>query len=308
MDALYILASIVLGTAVIMGIITISNRRFAPRFETLRTNEKVACLVQRQESSSDDLGLIVDRYYKLHVIDIQTGKQLLKLNMGKDKIRFLQLKDEFVLLQLRRTATPVFRVLNVFSNEVVREYSNQTLVELFPEFLPGVADEIDYREGNNLLKAYSKDGKEWYIDPFKHVILSHDEVKNLPETQKRPPRFSLEGDKIKYIEDYKTDHVNKDLPFIEGKLLAIDNDQRKFFIASYKTTDKTEPTFYCLSFGQQILWKTDPVKLNFKTVAKKFADFDVASIIADNVFFNFGGFIFLANHDDGTIIWQTELR
>jgi len=48
--------------------------------------------------------------------------------------------------------------------------------------------------------------------------------------------------------------------------------------------------------------------LNFKTVAKKFADFDVASIIDNKVFFNFGGFIFLANHNEGTIVWQTELR
>jgi hypothetical protein len=308
MEVLYIFGAILLGAFLIMGLISIANLSFAPKFDLAFANEKIICLIQVKKSSDDDLGLIVHSHYWLHVVDAANLRRLFKVRLGRDKIKVVKLEGSQVLIEINKQASSSeFKIMDAYTWQLVREYSEKTMPVLFPEFSLGLADRIRYSEEYEMLMAYAKDGKSWYIEAFEKSIIAGDEMRKKSYRKVIVPAVELVGEKIKYVKDYKTNQINQALPFIEGRLMATDKVNKRCFIVSYDTTDKKDAKLFCLSFDQEIVWQTSPTVLKFKSHSSKFADFDVLCPIGDKVFFNYGGFLYLAKIDNGNIIVQNQI-
>jgi hypothetical protein len=306
------IAEIVISIMVLFAIVLyFIGRGFAPIFSDIFASENVICLIQRITSHDDDLGIIETVRYRLHIIDNQTGRRLFKKKMGQNDMEVLLLKNEKLMIKVRVPQLPdIFRLMDTKSWQILIEYSNETLPQMFTEFSSGVAEEIDFDNESKLLYAYAKDGKRWYIDANERKILTDKDNQERRQDhiyQNNAP-IRLEGDKIKQIQNQRGVIVNPETTFLEGKLLTFNKILKKYIVVSYDTTDKTNPTLHCLNSEHEIIWQVDKNKLKFNSRAKKQADMSVAAFIGDKVVFNYGGVIYLANSQDGNILWQNEIN
>jgi hypothetical protein len=289
---------------------------FADRFKKVLSNGQQLILLDETGSSSPGEGGI-DFYYRLYVVDINTGKRLHRKYSGDDA-------DLFYLsgVNLLFREKNIYSIINIKDFHILKSYQIDKLHFNYPELNPGVSV-IKYNDA--FLEIDSKNGRKYYLEPFTGKLwgkkpdiktedqsnyhVKWDSIDYFDPVTKKTSRIlqfkPLQNSFLKRIE-LTAHHPKSPLPLdlIEPKFLDIYPHEQIVILVSYDTTDKTSFIITALDFtDERILWQLKQSDFDKSDYVKNDSTLNIFLKHDNNLIFNSGGLLIRADAKTGKIIW-----
>jgi|GEM_PF-3876842 hypothetical protein len=268
------------------------------------------------------------KYYRLHVVNAETGDKKIRFRIGTD----------LALLSVHGDSVRISRgsEISYYSGSDGRRmvtYSKETLPSLFSQFSSGIESFTWYLNHDGaLMQAVTPDGAKWILNTATGNVSRSDAkapVENIPATE-----FYLDDKCIRvggksntsgsvylcikghdepqsHIYDSRDSIMLKELAFVYGRPVAIDLKDNSFVVLHYQTTKKEQIILTCISLdGRKILWELKQSDLNPDFMLRS-THHDVVSISFDEdqgkMFFNIDCEIFAVYMKDGKVLWRHTL-
>ena len=271
---------------------------------------------------------VPQKYYRLHLVDAETGDKKIRFRIGTD----------LALLSIHGDSARISRdsEISYYSGSDGRRiitYSKETLPSLFPQFSAGIDRFTWYlNHDGDLMQAVTPDGAKWILNTATGIVSRFDAkapVESIPVT-----KFYLDDQCIRvggksdsagsvylcikghdepqgHIYDSRDSIMLKDVAFIYGRPVAIDLKDNSFVVLHYQTTKKEQIILTCISLdGRKIIWELKQSDLNPGFMLRS-THHDVVSISygedQGKMFFNIDCEIFALDMKEGKVLWRRAL-
>lgn len=264
----------------------------------------------------DGEGGIPTEIYRIHGIDLDTGKRLFRGLMGAD-FEIIGTKGSLVWVEKDRQ----YVGLDFYTGTEKIVLNDQTLVQHSPQLKNGIYT-FDLNRETLLLHVTAKDGTELSIDPSADFPLpqgdsaSQSEPSHTYEVEddrivggKWNTAFSFSDAAKKQLLDGNGRVLNNDLFFLHGRFLQFDPGSERIFIVSTPTLDEGNNQFIvrCMTSKGALVWEIQSSALEESNFMNIDAHPGAAFIYKDQFILTVGNTLFSMNISDGHIRWKNRL-
>lgn len=286
----------------------------ASQFSNISTNEKYICLMDQLVHGASD-GSNETEIQRLHTLNAQTGARISRKVLGSNIFIF---ELERNVLMYGNDSALYF--LDIENNTTLKTLDKNTLPDLYPELRAGI-DEIRYNPAEHLIQVNVKNGKACFITPFDFKLFETKPPAPLTgewESKRRTriaptdsSAFTL-GPKDAYgktmiLKDHQGKILSADWEFIEGSLLAILEESKRFVVLHYTDTTKKEFILSCISFDLKKIWEIRQSDIKASEGFAASPGLQAYALQNQNLIFTVGGFVFAVQIADGKMAWTNRL-
>lgn len=220
-------------------------------------------------------------HYRVQMLDMQTGEKKCRTLVGPNaELYYL---DATELLLHRYPDELLF--IDVQNGAKKATFSKETLPGIFPEMKAGI-DEFHPNYFENGLSVTCKDGKSYYVDYRTRKIEQKPEANKtkpaegslrcsddaLVRTEKGSDKYIMRltgngwSDKLKKLKTPDDSLINKELEFLDGKLVAVAAADSVMLILHFETTEHKNFRLSALTLdGKKQLWQFRQEDMQFET-------------------------------------------
>lgn len=213
-------------------------------------------------------------FSRVHVLKAANGEEILRFPVGDHAVLMGVQGDSLILDCYNET-----KIFSAETGSCLVTWNSETLPEAFPELAVGI-DNIAISREDKVLEITSLDGNHWvmglgssklspadparrYADGFTpskvRYIANSDEIRVGDQPGGRRV-LHLDGigfmQEIAYLKDSQDSILNRELNFIHGKMIAVNEAQGCIVILSFETTKQTGFILTGVSLdGRKRLWE-----------------------------------------------------
>ena len=266
------------------------------------------------------------QYSRIHILDEKTGNKILRFPAGEEG-DLRGIAGDSLIFWHYNTAD----IFSASTGKSISKWSNKTLPKIFPELSSGIENTMIGDQGK-LLEITTMDGNHWNLSlatgklwpeksnqqrlkyiPSHQIYLHNDDQIEIDDQPGGRTLLELDGicqnQDIEYLTDVNDTVVNKNLKFLRGKFIALDQQKKCFVVLSYETTQKLRFILTGISLdGKDKLWELRqsslrpdddmkyPISVSWNSDTK-----------TDTLFFAMQDEVIAVQMMTGTILWRQKL-
>ena len=207
--------------------------------------------------------------------------------------------------------------IDISSGTVRFTINEEILMKDFPELAIGV-HEYHYNNETYLVDLKSKDGLSFSIDPYVKVKVNPPRISEkkdfctvndytiLNREGSVIVKLKSEGERLK-LYGPEDSLLNKELFFLKGRIIQLDSSAQNFYTVSYKTLDKDNLLFRCISLKGELIWEANQKELNASDFFTNTPSYESSFFYKDQLIVALDGFIISLNRSDGKKKWMVRM-
>lgn len=265
---------------------------------------------------------------RVHVIDPATGEKLLRFTLGEEA-DLISLHGDTLVVQQYNDAT----AYSLTDGRRLVTYSTETLPDLFPELASGV-NNLTWSYGCSRLDITANNGAMYELDLttgwFYEATVENQE-REMEVTEKlycdgdeirfddvengyyAPTRYSLGGvngnQYTLYFKDNRDSVLTKQVSFLDGEFVGVNNKDSTCFILSYETLEHQQFVLTCLALdGKEVVWQIHQSQYNgeydFNDYCKPHTGYNEST---NQLTFWIEHDVYCVDAATGKLLWQTSL-
>jgi hypothetical protein len=279
---------------------------YAVGFYGMHTNGEQLSLIEQHEVGDGDGGS--STVYRLYVLDLKTGKRMLRMLLDYPEI-ITMTKDGIVVFEQSRTVK-----LNIITGDEMKTWSQEKGLEKFPELKTGISNigrETKIIDGKRkgYLTITALDGHEYYFD-LQDETLHTGRVPHESSDNNITFRFNTVAGRIERLvstsrEPYQESEYESDL--LEPEIIANDPTRKIVIVKHFTTLEKNNAIITCLSYDLKPLWLIDQSTLKIEHYYPENSKAGAALYDAQNIVMTFGGTAICFDVTNGEERWRNTL-
>ncbi|HEY3406176.1 MAG TPA: hypothetical protein VGK59_22470 [Ohtaekwangia sp.] len=293
----------VLISIYVMIYLTRSEYGYAAEFIEMRSNGNEVCLMERHETGDGDGGTYT--MYRIYVLDLKTGKRLLRMTCDYSEILTMTDNGVFIFEPDR-----VVRY-DLFTGKETGEWSAENGFKKFPELKSGINSlgrnsRIIQGRKKGYLSITAMDGHQFYFDP--------EDEKLYPGTLPNEPydprtymfNFSVNTGEIKTLMLSNTDRAY-DGEFLSPEIMLRDDSAEFIIVEHYAALDKRDAILTAISFDLKKIWEVKQSSLGITDKYNENPELGSWLYEGNNLLLSFGGAVLCLDAKTGKEIWRNRL-
>lgn len=265
---------------------------------------------------------------RVHVIDPETGEKQLRFTLGEEADLVGVHGDTLVVVKYNEATA-----YSLTDGHEYATYSQETLPDLFPELSSGIAN-IMWGGGSSIMEITANNGEMYELDlttgwfyeatvenqeremEVTEKLYCDDEEIKLDDVENgyySPTKYSLDGidgnQYALYFQDSHDSILNKQVSFLDGEFIGVNNKDSTCIILSYETLEHQEFILTCLSLdGKEVVWEIHQAQYNseynFTDYWKPHTGYNENT---NQLTFWIEGDVYCVDAATGELLWQTTL-
>jgi hypothetical protein len=274
----------------------------AVEFTDIQSNGQQLCLEERHEVGDGDGG--TSTVYRIYIIDLKTGKRLLREVLPYANILGLT-ADSYITYENDEVVK-----YGLFDGKQIKSWTKETGFEKYDELAPGINAFGRYQQHvNGQTKAYVKittlNGREYFFDPSNETLYAE-----------RPPdqmidqytfSFATVTGHIMHLVRYRPSEKLYDKTLLEPELIFFDEKKNLVVIKHYTTLEKSNAVLTGLTYDLEARWQVEQTNLHLGDKYTENPLYGTSTIIDDNLIVTFGGTVLCLDPTTGTERWRNSL-